>query len=216
MKKGYFNVLTLGLIVFIASPLLAHGETMVVNLKGKAHAFLRSVPSADGGRIQDALCFRVPLFDVPTGLRIGVGLDCLSNVVDDGDGGVTVTDTTIFRFGRKNGRLVSEGRVTIRPVKDTESTPNATHITGSIPKAGVKTIITLAGTKTFKGRTGAVRLSGSVNMSEFNLNPGDPITFDCLFVIKVDGDSQKVSDDNLDGNATDENDEKDKKESEAL
>ncbi len=102
---------------------------------------------------------------------------------------MTLTDTTIFKFKRKRkGTLVSYGRVSIRPLQDTESSPASTHITGSVPNPGTKNIMTTVGTKRFKGRTGSVRLSGAVNMSEFNLNPGEPITFDCLFVIKIDRD----------------------------
>ena len=193
MKKTFPNLLTLALVVLIAGPFLVHGQTFVINLKGKTQGFLRDVPAPDGGQITDAICFEVPLFDVPTGMNVGVGLDCLSDIVDDGDGGVTLTDTTIFDF-KENGTLVSQGRVSIRPIKDTESAPASTHVTGSIPSPGTKTIITSEGTELFQGRTGAVRLSGAVNMSEFNLNPGEPIDFDCLFVIKVDDDSSPIGD----------------------
>ncbi len=193
MKKTVLIMFTLVLFALATSPLMAHGNTIVINLKGKTQGFLRDVPAPDGGQINDAICFEVPLFDVPTGLNVGVGLDCLSDVVDDGDGGVTLTDTTIFDF-KENGTLVSHGRVSIRPVKDTESAPMSTHVTGSIPSPGTQTIIASEGTKMFQGRTGVVRLSGAVNMSEFNLNPGEQIDFDCLFVIKVDGDSNLIGD----------------------
>ncbi len=72
---------------FAARPLLAHDRTMVVNLKGKAEAFLRDVPAPDGGQIKNALCFKVPMFHVQTGKKLGVAFDCLSDVVMDADGG---------------------------------------------------------------------------------------------------------------------------------
>jgi len=186
MKKTVLIMFTLALFALATSPLMAHGKTIVINLKGKTQGFLRDVPAPDGGQINDAICFEVPLFDVPTGLNVGVGLDCLSDVVDDGDGGVTLTDTTIFDF-KENGTLVSHGRVSIRPLQDTESAPASTHITGSIPLPGTKNVITSAGSKRFEGRTGAVRLSGAVNMSEFTGAAGSPIDFNCLFVIELDG-----------------------------
>lgn len=193
MKKTFLIMFTLVMFALATSPLMAHGQTIAVQLKGKTEGFLRDVPAPEGGQINDAICFEVPMFHVPTGLKLGVALDCLSDVVDDGDGGVTLTDTTIFKF-KGNGRLVSHGRVSIRSLQDTESAPASTHITGSVPSPETKNIITPVGTKGFKGRTGVVRLSGAVNMSEFNLNPGEPIVFDCLFVIMLDGDSNVISD----------------------
>ncbi|GJL65990.1 MAG: hypothetical protein NPIRA05_09610 [Nitrospirales bacterium] len=188
MKRTFLTVVTLMMFGLSVSPLMAHDRAIVVQLKGKANAFLRNVPAPDGGQINNVLCFKVPMFDVSTGKKLGVAFDCLSDVVMDGDGGVTLTDTTIFKFKRKRrGKLVSYGRVSIRPLQDTESAPISTHITGSVPAPGTKNIISRSGTKQFKGRSGIVRLSGAVNMSEFNLNPGEPIDFNCLFVIKLDG-----------------------------
>lgn len=185
MKKTLAIVFRFVMFVLAVSPVMAYSETIAVQLKGKAVGFLADVPAADGSQINDAICFRVPMFHVPTGLELGEAFDCLSDVVDDGDGGVTLTDTTIFSFSG-NGLLVSHGRVSIRLLQDIESAPASTHITGSVPNADTKNIA-LAGGNRFEGRTGTVRLSGAVNMSEFNLNPGEPITFDCLFVIKLDG-----------------------------
>jgi hypothetical protein len=185
-KKTVLIMFTLVLFALATSPLMAHGKTIVVQLLGKADGFLRPVPAPDGGqRPDDAICFQVPMFDVPTGLQLGTALDCLSDIVDDEDGGVTLTDTTIFRFPR-NGRLVSYGRVSIRELRDTESAPASTHITGSVPLPGTKNIITRRGTQRFEGATGSVRLSGAVNMSEFFGNPNEPIAFNCLFVIELD------------------------------
>jgi hypothetical protein len=184
MKKTVLIMFTLALFTFATSPLMAHAKTIVVQLKGKAEGFERNVPAPDSGQIPNANCFKVPMFDVPTGLQLGTALDCLSDVVADADGGVTLTDTTIFRFPR-NGRLVSYGRVSIRPLQDTESAPASTHITGSVPLPGTKNIITRRGTQRFEGSTGAVRLSGAVNMSKFVSD--NEIDFNCLFVIQLDG-----------------------------
>jgi hypothetical protein len=184
MKKTVLIMFTLVLFALATSPLMAHGKTIVVQLLGKADGFLRPVPAPDGGqRPDDAICFQVPMFDVPTGLQLGTALDCLSDIVDDEDGGVTLTDTTIFRFPR-NGRLVSYGRVSIRPLQDEESAPASTHITGSVPLPGTKNIITRSGTQRFEGATGSVRLSGAVNMSKFV--DENVIDFNCLFVIELD------------------------------
>ena len=188
MKKTIIIMFTLALFTFATSPLMAHAKTIVVQLKGKAEGFIRNVPSPDRGQIE-ALCFKVPMFDVPTGLQLGTALDCLSDVKpnEDDPPRVALIDTTIFRFPR-NGRLVSYGHVAIEPINNpNEAAPASTHITGSVPLPETKNIITRAGTKRFHGRTGSVRLSGAVNMSEFNLNPGEPIVFNCLFVIQLDG-----------------------------
>lgn len=184
-KKTVLIMFTLVLFALATSPLMAHGKTIAVQLLGKATGFTRDVPAPEGGQVPNAICFEVPMFDLQTGLQLGTALDCLSDIVDDGDGGVTLTDTTIFRFPR-NGRLVSYGRVSIRELNDTESAPASTHITGSVPLPGTKNIITRRGTQRFEGATGSVRLSGAVNMSEFTGAAGSPIYFNCLFVIKVE------------------------------
>ena len=57
-----------------------------------------------------------------------------------------------------------------------------THVTGA---AGTDNAI-LGGTKRFKNSTGTVRLSGMVDMSQFFGALGEPIAFDCLFVIILD------------------------------
>jgi len=199
MKKTVLIMFTLVLFTLANSPLMAHGKTIVVQLKGKTIGFERNVPAPDGGQIPDAICFKVPMFDVPTGLQLGTALDCLSDINDIEFPRVTLTDTTIFRFPR-NGRLVSSGRVSIQPLQDSdsESAPASTHITGSVPLPGTKNVITRAGTQRFKGATGSVRLSGAVNMHEFTGAEGSPIDFNCLFVIQLDdgeaGDFESLGD----------------------
>jgi hypothetical protein len=195
MKKTVLIMFTLVLFALATSPLMAHGKTkrMVVQLKGQAEAFLRDVPAPDGGQILDAICFEVPMFDVRTNKQLGVAFDCLSDIDLSGDPRVALTDTTIFEF--KKGTLVSYGRVAIEPIKepnepDTEpigAAPDSTHITGSVPPPGTQNVIAEAGTNKFKGRTGSVRLSGAVNMSDFDAVAGvGSIVFDCLFVINLD------------------------------
>lgn len=118
------------------------------------------------------LCFEVPLEEMKKNKIVGTGLDCLSNIVVNGDS-ITLTDVTVFKI--KKSVLVSIGDVTIQP--NLTEDPAITHITGSFP-AGDNIVF---GIKKFEDASGSVRLSGGVDMSQFP----DTIVFDCLFVVDL-------------------------------
>ena len=153
------------------------GKGAVLRLKGTGNQFTMDVPD-----IEDALCFTVDLFDAASGNKLGQATDCLSGITSHGDDmGVSLTGTTIFDFG--NGHtFTSRGTTTVQPIEN--GSPGFTHITGAIATSGDGII---EGTGVFKNFGATVRLSGAVNLSDFD--PGDEdnssITFDCLFNISL-------------------------------
>ena len=162
----------------------ATAETFMVQFKGKgklvkeraAMEELKRVPERFRKKLleKDALCYPLNILDPNTGLRIGKGFDCLTDITPNDDGSITATDTTIFVFG--NGTIVSVEEVTIQP-NLTEDFDRVTHITGSFPKGrNIK-----FGTGKFRNARGRVRLSGGVNMDNFP----ESIVFDCFFMINT-------------------------------
>jgi hypothetical protein len=84
-----------------------------------------------------------------------------------------------------NGTLITRGSTTVQPVLHPTVTPkgqNITHITG----ASIDGNSIIDGTGRFKNATGTVRLSGMVDMTNFAGSVGDPLGFDCLFIIDLD------------------------------
>ena len=155
----------------------AKGHDLVVALRGTADGVMQEIPPTDLGTTE-ALCFTVDLVDLATGNVIGDATDCLADIVPDAGGGMALTGTTTFNF--PGGTLVSRGRTTVQPVLDGSS--DFTHITGAVPEDDENNV--LSGTGRFRGATGAVRLSGAVDLSE--LASDARIAFDCIFVIDVD------------------------------
>jgi len=154
------------------------GKTLVLNLVGSGYMYTSTVPGIDG----DAICFDVELFNAKNGQQVGTATDCLSNINDVG-GSIALVGTTYFYLPQ--GNLITRGNTTVQPVTQDTFTADGhemTHVTGA---AGTGNAI-LEGTKRFKNSTGTVRLSGMVDMSQFGAAVGDPITFDCLFVIILD------------------------------
>ena len=119
--------------------------------------------------------------NVNTGEVIGKGDDCLSQVADGSNGGVILTGTTFFNL--PEGQLVSRGRTTVQPSNEIAAGSPYTHITGAIPAPGTNQVV--SGTGDFSGSSGTVSLSGTVDLSNFAANPGDPVGFDCLFAINL-------------------------------
>lgn len=109
---------------------------------------------------------------------MGTGTDCLSVAGPDDCGGLQVTATTVFQFDPDNS-LTATGETSVQPT--TFGSPDATHITGAIPSTGEENIED--GTGIYADATGAVRLSGAVNMA--NLESKGEATFDCLWVMDV-------------------------------
>jgi len=173
-------VISLGIIMTPAMANPSADPNIVVRLVGTAIGEDRIVPDIDGDGIDDqALCFDINLEDIKTGKIIGTATDCLSNVVEVGDG-LSLVGTTTFDFNDGN-QLVSRGITTVQPV--TAGSQSVTHITGSISDVNENNI--LSGTGKYNDVSGQVRLSGAVNME-----PQDDgtlqIAFDCLFVISLD------------------------------
>lgn len=159
------------------------GKHYVLNLIGSGEMYESTVPDIDGdGQDDSAMCFDVQLINVKNNQTIGYGTDCLSKVTPTGTG-VAVTATTFFHF--PDGNLITRGKTTVQPVFHPTTTPKGqpiTHITG----ASSDTNSIIGGTGRFTGASGKVRLSGMVNMAEFSGNVGDPIGFDCLFIVDLD------------------------------
>ncbi|MEW6999107.1 hypothetical protein AADZ86_15590 [Colwelliaceae bacterium BS250] len=167
----------------------AGGKILVLNLVGTGEMYLDKVPDIDGDEVDDdAMCFDVDLVNASNGQVMGTATDCLSQVSGGENGGVALVGTTYFYMHQ--GMLITRGKTTVQPVNHETTTPRGqmiTHITGA---AGSDNAI-LGGTARFADRTGTVRLSGMVDMTNFGSNngdpvEGDPIAFDCLFVITLD------------------------------
>ena len=158
------------------------GKILTLNLKGRGEMYIGTIPDADGdGRDDQAMCFDVDLFDVATSKRIGTGTDCLFQPQEMGDG-IELTGTAFFDLGGNN-TLVTRGVTTVHP-GSVDSLSDFTHITGAAPSPWGNDI--LSGTGRFAMASGSVRLSGMVDMREFDPQiEGTAITFDCLFIVTL-------------------------------
>jgi hypothetical protein len=78
------------------------------------------------------------------------------------------------------GSIVTRGKISIQPVLEEtvhESGQPVTHLTGASSEGN--TII--EGTGIYENSTGNIRLSDMVDMSNFEMNEGDLLSFNCLF-----------------------------------
>lgn len=151
-------------------------KNLVVILQG-------ATPAETGAAFGDVFCFTVDLVDPSTGHRIGDGVDCLdtSTIVPIGtEGGFEITNTTTFNL--PGGTIVSESLTTVQP--SGPGSVGVTHVTGAIPAEGSNQI--LSGTGRFANAEGRVTINGAVDMSGFGFGAGDPIGFDCVFIINLD------------------------------
>ena len=159
------------------------GKHYVLNLVGTGNMYESFVKDIDGDGIDDpAICFDVDLINAKNQQLIGTATDCLSNVTPTGTG-LALVGTTFFHMPQ--GDLVVRGNTSVQPVFHPTVTPagqTMTHITGA---AGTGNAV-IDGTDRFAGATGTARLSGMVDLSGFGGNVGDPISFDCLFVVDLD------------------------------
>lgn len=158
-------------------------KTLTLNLKGTGTMYLSLVPDVDGDGADDqAMCFDVDLLDLKTGKQLGYATDCLYNPAADGDG-LNLVGTAFFNFW-DGGTLVTRGVTTVHPGQK-NSLDRFTHITGAAPSPSGSDI--LSGTERYLNASGSVRLSGLVDMSNFTpMVEGTHITFDCIFLIKLD------------------------------
>ena len=158
------------------------GERLILNLVGTGKMYENTVPDIDGDGVDDrAMCFDVNVFNVKNNKMIGRGTDCLAMVTPTA-AGVALVGTTYFYL--PSGKLVTRGKTSVQPVFHPTTTPSGqsiTHITGASSDGNS----VIDGTGRFANANGTVRLSGMVNMEKFLGNVGDPITFDCLFVIDL-------------------------------
>lgn len=180
---GYLAAGLLGLSFGANADSRGSGRHMVLNLIGTGPMREAIVPDIDGDGVDDpAICFDVDLVNLKTKRTIGTASDCLSNVTPTGTG-IALVATTFFNMPQ--GELVVRGRTTVQPVlhpTETAAHFNVTHVTGAAsPDNAV-----ISGTRRFAGAEGTVRLSGMVDMSGFGGNVGDPIGFDCIFVLDLD------------------------------
>ncbi len=159
------------------------GKHFVFNLIGTGAMYADIVPDIDGDGYDDnAICFDVELIDQKNNQVVGTATDCLSNLTPTGSG-VALVGTSYFHLPQ--GTLITRGNTSVQPVLQPTVTTwgqNITHITGA---SGTDNAI-IGGTKRFSGATGTARLSGMVDLSGFTGALGDPMTFDCLFVIDID------------------------------
>lgn len=166
-------------------------EIIAVEFNADGPADVRTIyhPYTGEPIASDVLCFDGTLTSIASGRIIGRAVDCLDpknldNAFTEGnslDDSIALIGTTVFELHR--GTIISQGTTTVRPVTWPDQ-PN-THITGAIPEPGANSI--KAGTRRYSNASGSVRLSGSVDMSDFVTETGEgTISFSCLFVIKLD------------------------------
>ena len=159
------------------------GKHMVLNLFGTGSMYEQTVPDIDGdGKDEPAMCFNLGLIDADTNKSVGAGTDCFAQVKTV-DKGVAMVTTTYFHL--PSGTFIVRLNTSAQPLLFPTVTPRGvtmTHITGAAAKQNP----IIGGTGRFARETGTARLSGIVDMSNFSMKVGDPITFDCLFVIDLD------------------------------
>ncbi len=123
--------------------------------------------------IPGALCYEAELVNAHTDVVIGTGIDCLEDIAQVGDA-FAINRTTFLSFPQ--GELVANGPTTVAPF--VTAAAGFTHVVGEIPEANS----IIDGTGRFAGRTGTVRLSGAVGLTNF---PAE-VLFNCIFVIDLD------------------------------
>ncbi|MFV9615721.1 MAG: hypothetical protein ACNYZG_07175 [Gammaproteobacteria bacterium] len=185
-SKLTFTKLLLCICLGLSSNAMAEnnssGKHYVFNLIGTGTMYQGEVADIDGDGINDpAICFDVDLVNAKNQQLIGTGTDCLSNITPTGTG-LALVGTTFFHLAE--GDLVVRGKTTVQPALHpivTSTGQNITHTTGA---AGTENAV-IDGTGRFAGAEATSRLSGMVDLSGFTGNVGDPITFNCLFVVDL-------------------------------
>jgi hypothetical protein len=191
-------ILAVAAVLVVAAP--QAGAGMALKFFGTAQANELSPPIEQAMAqsrvdVEGFNCFELPLVDLASGRRVGIGVDCLNVFNDLGDingAGLQIEAKTFFFLRR--GLIVNHGCTSVRPFFTGVGDAGATHITGSIPPSefGVEPSpifeceeaegVILA-TRGFRRSEGDVRLSGAVNLS--NAGAGE-ITFSCIFALDFD------------------------------
>ncbi|AAZ28799.1 hypothetical protein [Colwellia psychrerythraea] len=185
IKSIALNVLllTFGLTLNVNAQNNGGGKHFVLNLIGTGHQYQSTVPDIDGDGVDDdAICFDVALVNIKNQQIIGSATDCLASITP-GDTGLALVGTSYFNL--PSGTLITRGNTTVSPVLHDTITPKGqkmTHITGASGEGNA----IIGGTGRFEYATGTARLSGMVDMTNFSGVDGDPISFDCIFVIDLD------------------------------
>ena len=128
-------------------------------------------------------CYELPMVDPSTGVRVGLGIDCL-NVVEETSSGALGVDAYTF-FILPGGTFVTHGSTSASPFTPEFGDGEGlfSHVTGSIPgPVGGDSIV--AGDRAFADVTGTARISGAVDLIGLHGSPG--IYFDCLFVVDLE------------------------------
>lgn len=140
----------------------------------------------------DFACFQMPMLDPSSGAQIGMGTDCLifnaipgrvvsmkglqnGKAFEKLAGDIAVDALSVFSFD-DGDVVVTRGYTSVRPMLEgfgDGGTPKRTHITGSIPTPGNNGFLLSTGSR--EGRSGNVRVSGSLTV-------GEGLFFDCLWV----------------------------------
>ena len=182
-KAGVLFMIFVAIFIFSGVTIAGqgNGERLVLNLKGSGDMYESTVPDIDGDGYDDsAICFDTDLINMRNLQVVGTATDCLSNITPMGDG-LALVGTTYFHLPQ--GTLITRGNTTVQPALHPTVTPSGqpvTHITGAADDGnGI-----IGGTGSFMNSVGTVRLSGMVDMTNFDGNVGEPIVFDCLFVIE--------------------------------
>lgn len=152
-------------------------QHLMLKLAGTGSMYKRAVP----GYEEEAMCFDVDLVDMKSGETIGTATDCLSDVQPKGDG-MSIVGTTLLNM--PEGSFVIRGKISAQPVLEEtilESGQVITHITGA---SNTENSV-IGGTGIYEYSTGTVRLSGLVDMANFDANEGDLVVFDCLLYIHL-------------------------------
>ena len=186
MKNKIVSITILSVLLSLSFNVSANsggGKHYVLNLVGTGYMYPgKEDLDGDGYAEADAMCFDVDLVDMKNQQVVGTGTDCLAEVTPTGTG-VALVGTTYFHT--PDGDLTVRGNTSVQPVFHPTVTPDGqtmTHITGA---AGTGDSV-IDGTRRFAGVTGTTRLSGMVDMSGFGGVEGDPISFNCIFIVDID------------------------------
>ncbi|WP_299072997.1 hypothetical protein [uncultured Paraglaciecola sp.] len=163
-------------------------KNLELEIAGTGQGSLRDIP----GESDPVWCFTgIPMYDKKSGMLVGYAEDCLAGVTADDAGNVSVlpgyTYLRFFAPGGETWELSVSGNISVLPTvvqTETQWGLPVTHITGSSKRSTLSNGI-VSGTGPFKNARGQGRISGMVNMSNFNPDDveGSTIDFSCFFSI---------------------------------
>lgn len=143
------------------------------------------------------LCYKATLFSTRSDRAIGTGIDCLDTSTASAvevpeatslglPGVVTLQRTSYLTFNRRH-TVVARGITSVSYAPGIFAA-GLTHAVADVPGGdSASALVPDLGTGIFAGRTGAARLAGAVNMSDFP----NAIRFNCVFVVDLDRRSRR-------------------------